>query len=70
MFLSVELIFEALSQCSSLHPDKDIANDDMDDAFISTGIDLLTSDDADDLALSDVGRPHSNFLNNNRYAPY
>jgi Regulator of volume decrease after cellular swelling len=60
--LSVEPIFDALSQCSSLHADKTDPNDD--------GSELDFPVDGDDLELSDAGRVRSDSLNHNRYAPY
>jgi chloride channel, nucleotide-sensitive, 1A len=67
----VELIFEALSICASLHPDKDTGSDDGegDDAFIdSSTFETFTGDEGEEL--SEVGRVRSDFLNDNRYAPY
>jgi len=56
---SLEPIFEALSQCAALHPDKATSVDeDMDDAFIDAegygGFEVFTGDQ--DQELSEVGR--------------
>jgi nucleotide-sensitive chloride channel 1A len=68
----VEPIFEALSHCATLHPDKSTNdNEDMDEAFVDadeTGFDTFTGDESQEL--SEVGRVRSNFLNDNRYTPY
>ena len=70
----VEPIFEALSLCASLHPDPTDGDemDDDDDAFIDAGENspFETFDGTDSEELSEVGRVRSDFLNNNRYAPY
>ncbi|KAJ7284619.1 regulator of volume decrease after cellular swelling-domain-containing protein [Mycena rebaudengoi] len=69
---SLEPIFEALSRCASLHPDKATLSDDEDmDAFIdadSGGFEIFTGGEAQEL--SEVGRVRSDFINDNRYAPY
>ncbi|KAJ7746613.1 regulator of volume decrease after cellular swelling-domain-containing protein [Mycena metata] len=69
---SLEPIFEALSRCAALHPDKATASDEEDmDAFIdpdSGGFEVFTGDE--DQELSEVGRVRSDFINDNRYAPY
>lgn len=74
MNCSVESIFEALSLCASLHPDP-AGEDDMDDdddAFIdadeNSPFEIFNGTDGEEL--SEVGRVRSNFLNDNRYAPY
>lgn len=68
----MEPIFEALSRCAALHPDKATASDDEDmDAFIdpdSGGFEVFTGDEEQEL--SEVGRVRSDFINDNRYAPY
>ena len=67
----MEPIFEALSQCASLHPDPRTEEDDLDDAFIDingTTFDTFTGDENEEL--SEVGRVRSDFINDNRYAPY
>lgn len=67
----MEPIFEALSICAAFHPDKGSVSDDGegDDAFIDAStFDTFTGDEGEEL--SEVGRVRSNFLNNNRYAPY
>ena len=66
----VDAIFEALSYCASLHPDP-ADEDDMgdDDAFIdSSAFETFNGDEGQEL--SEVGRVRSNFINDNRYAPY
>ncbi|KAJ7116350.1 regulator of volume decrease after cellular swelling-domain-containing protein [Mycena epipterygia] len=69
---SLEPIFEALSRCAALHPDKATPSDDEEmDAFIdadSGGFEVFTGDG--DQELSEVGRVRSDFINDNRYAPY
>lgn len=68
----MEPIFEALSQCASLHPDPhNDDEDDLDDAFIDVNgatFDTFTGDG--DEELSEVGRVRSDFINDNRFAPY
>lgn len=69
----MESIFEALSVCASLHPDP-ADEDDMDDdndAFIDADDSVFeTFNGTEGEELSEVGRVRSNFLNDNRYAPY
>ena len=68
---SVEPIFEALSHCASLHPDPHGEEDDLDDAFLDvngTSFDTFTGDENEEL--SEVGRVRSDFINDNRFAPY
>ena len=68
----MDAIFEALSQCASLHPDKFSDDDeDMDgDAFMdgSSPFEVFTGDG--DEELSEVGKVRSDFVNNNRFTPY
>lgn len=69
----MESIFEALSYCAALHPDHgtEEQDDDDDDAFIdpsNTNFDTFSGDEGEEL--SEVGRVRSDFLNNNRFAPY
>jgi nucleotide-sensitive chloride channel 1A len=67
----VESIFDALSVCAALHPDKDSGSDDgaADDAFIDAStFETFTGDEGEEL--SEVGRVRSDFLNDNRYTPY
>ena len=67
----MESIFEALSQCASLHPDPLGEEDDLDDAFLDvngTTFETFTGDENEEL--SEVGRVRSDFINNNRFAPY
>lgn len=67
----MEPIFEALSHCASLHPDNDGEEDELDDAFIDpSAADFETFNGNEDEELSEVGRVRSDFLNNNRFAPY
>jgi len=66
----VESIFEALSYCAALHPDHGAEEQD-DDAFIDPSTtNFETFNGNEDEELSEVGRVRSNFLNNNRFAPY
>ncbi|KAF9453482.1 hypothetical protein P691DRAFT_658575 [Macrolepiota fuliginosa MF-IS2] len=68
---SLESIFEALSYCASLHPDEDAEgeDDEFDSAFVDPGtFETFNGDESEEL--SEVGRVRSDFLNNNRYAPY
>ena len=70
---TVENIFEALSICASLHPDPADADDmdEDDDAFIDADPSTFETFNGDaGEELSEVGRVRSNFLNDNRYAPY
>ena len=70
----VEPIFEALSVCAALHPDPaDEMDDNIDDeAFIDANEDspfeVFTGSDGEEL--SEVGRVRSDFINDNRFAPY
>ena len=66
----MESIFEALSICAALHPDKDSGLDEEgDNAFVdSSTFETFTGDE--DEELSEVGRVRSDFLNDHRYAPY
>ena len=70
----MESIFEALSLCASLHPDPadaDDMDDDDDDAFIDVDESQFeTFNGTEGEELSEVGRVRSDFLNDNRYAPY
>lgn len=71
MLVLVESIFEALSICASLHPDP-AGDDDMDeddDTFIDESAFETFNGNAEE-ELSEVGRVRSNFMNDNRYAPY
>ncbi|THH27390.1 hypothetical protein EUX98_g6799 [Antrodiella citrinella] len=68
---SLDTIFEALSYCASLHPDPAGVDDmdDDDDAFIdASAFETFNGDEAQEL--SEVGRVRSNFINDNRFAPY
>ncbi|KAI0346198.1 hypothetical protein BDW22DRAFT_1388162 [Trametopsis cervina] len=72
---ALEPIFESLSICAALHPDPADEDDmdDEDDAFIdgtdeNTPFETFTGADGEEL--SDVGRVRSNFINDNRFAPY
>jgi nucleotide-sensitive chloride channel 1A len=64
----VEIIFEALSQCASLHPDPE-EEDGGGDAFLDESA-FETFDGSEDQELSEVGRVRSNLTNDNRYMPY
>ena len=67
----MDTIFEALSLCASLHPDPAGDADDFDDAFLDADESnfQVFHGDADE-ELSEVGRVRSDFVNNNRFAPY
>ena len=68
IFFTVEKIFECLSLCAALHPDLDNESDE-DDAFIdSSNFEAFTGDEEQEL--SEVGRVRSDFVNDNRFAPY
>ena len=70
-FFQVEPIFEALSHCASLHPDPHSEEDDLDDAFLDVnGTTFETFNGDENEELSEVGRVRSDFINNNRFAPY
>lgn len=66
----MELIFEAMSLCASLHPDPNVSDDDdLDEAFMDeSAFETFTGEEGDEL--SEVGRVRSDFVNNSRYAPY
>jgi nucleotide-sensitive chloride channel 1A len=73
----VEPMFEALSICAALHPDRNTegegmeGDEDDDDAFVdvgSGGFETFTGAPGEEL--SEVGRVRSNFVNDNRFAPY
>ena len=67
---SVELIFEAMSLCASLHPDPNVSeDDDLDDALVDeSAFETFMGEEGEEL--SEVGRVRSDFVNNSRYAPY
>jgi chloride channel, nucleotide-sensitive, 1A len=67
---SVELIFEAMSLCASLHPDPNVSeDDDLDEAFVDeSAFETFTGEEGEEL--SEVGRVRSDFVSNSRYAPY
>ena len=64
----MDAIFEALSQCASLHPDADTL-DEVDDAFID-GSNFEVFNGEEEQELSEVGRVRSDFINDSRFAPY
>lgn len=67
----MEAIFEALSSCASLHPDNEVEENEFDDdAFIDADTNFEVFNGDEDEELSEVGRVRSNFINDNRYAPY
>lgn len=69
----MEPIFEALSFCAALHPDPNapLLDEDLDDAVIDGGLDGQgDADGGEDDELDEVGRVRSNFVNDNRFAPY
>lgn len=63
----VETIFEALSQCASLHPDPEEGEDE--EAFLDPST-FETFNGSEEQELSEVGRVRSNLINDNRYVPY
>lgn len=65
----VEPIFESMSGCAALHPDPEEKFDGSDDAFVDTSNFEVFEGDADQ-ELSEVGRVRSDFVTDNRYAPY
>ncbi|KAF8340012.1 regulator of volume decrease after cellular swelling-domain-containing protein [Cantharellus anzutake] len=74
---TVTTVFEALSHCSSLHPDPNSEGEgyeyddtEEDDAvYVNTGDHrAFTGEDGEEL--SEAGRVRSNFANNNRFTPY
>lgn len=70
-FYLVEPIFEALSHCASLHPGDDVEDDnEFDEAFIDSNTNFEVFNGTGDEELSEVGRVRSDFLNDNRFAPY
>jgi nucleotide-sensitive chloride channel 1A len=67
----VEPIFEELSHCASLHPDPHGEEDELDDTIFDvndTTFDTFTGDENEEF--SEVGRVRSDFINDNRFAPY
>ena len=72
----MESIFEALSACAALHPDELDTDDDMgedmdDDAFVDADVEAFQPVTGEgDQELSESGRVRSDFVNNNRFAPY
>ncbi|KAF9048550.1 regulator of volume decrease after cellular swelling-domain-containing protein [Panaeolus papilionaceus] len=68
---ALEPIFEAMSHCAALHPDpSDDEEDGLDDAFIDTSGNFEVFNGNDDEELSEVGKVRSDFINDNRFAPY
>ncbi|KAF8558101.1 hypothetical protein OG21DRAFT_1285957 [Imleria badia] len=68
--VSLEPIFEAMSFCASLHPDPNLSEDDEFDGDNVSDTHFETLDGEEGEELSEVGRVRSDFVNNNRYAPY
>jgi nucleotide-sensitive chloride channel 1A len=62
------MIFEALSQCASLHPDPEEEDGEV-DAFLDESA-FETFNGSEDQELSEVGRVRSNLTNDTRYMPY
>jgi nucleotide-sensitive chloride channel 1A len=62
------MIFEALSQCASLHPDPE-EEDGGGDAFLDESA-FETFSGTEDQELSEVGRVRSNLTTDSRYMPY
>ncbi|KAF8907369.1 regulator of volume decrease after cellular swelling-domain-containing protein, partial [Gymnopilus junonius] len=68
---SLEAIFEALSQCASLHPDPQDDEDDLDDAFVDVnGSTFETFSGDEDQELSEVGRAALAHLESIIYDPH
>lgn len=68
--IAVEPIFEAMSLCASLHPDPNLSEEEeFDGDFVSDDHFETLAGDGDE-ELSEVGRVRSDFVNDNRYAPY
>ncbi|THV02831.1 hypothetical protein K435DRAFT_827348 [Dendrothele bispora CBS 962.96] len=71
---ALEPIFESLSYCASLHPDppsSEYDDDDDEDQFADAGTNGFdTFEGSEQEELSAVGRVRSDFVNDNRYAPY
>ena len=67
-FGAVEVIFDALSRCASLHPDPEILDEE--EAFVSSDVDFDVFDGDEEQELSEVGRVRSDFVSNSRFAPY
>lgn len=63
-------IFEALSQCASLHPDDHESDDEGDALFETDGANFEVFNGDEEQELSEVGRVRSDFVNNTRFAPY
>lgn len=71
VIFEVEPIFEALSVCASLHPDPvSLSDEEDDDAFIDADAFESYNPESEEQELSEVGRVRSDFINDNRYAPY
>lgn len=82
--LTVEPIFEALSQCAALHPDPDqsddelgvgmgMGGDDDDDAFVDADVEAVQAiahTVGDEPELSEAGRVRSDFASDSRFRPY
>jgi chloride channel, nucleotide-sensitive, 1A len=68
----VEPIFEALSLCAALHPDPNapVLDEDLDDAVVDGGLDGQVDAAGGDDEPDEVGRVRSDFVNDNRFAPY
>jgi len=58
-----------MSGCAALHPDPEDEVGGDDDAFVDTS-DFEVFNGDPDQELSQVGRVRSDFVNDNRYAPY
>lgn len=59
-----------MSLCASLHPDPNLSEEDeLDGDFVSdSAFETLTGEGEEEL--SEVGRVRSDFVSDNRYAPY
>ncbi|KAM6504302.1 Regulator of volume decrease after cellular swelling domain containing protein [Amanita muscaria] len=64
---ALEALFEALSQCASLHPDRD-ESDEEDPLVDPNNFEIFDGNEEEEL--SEIGRVRSDFTNSNRFAPY
>ena len=68
--LAVELIFEAMCLCASLHPDPNLSEEDEPDGIFVSDTHFETLAGEGEEELSEAGRVRSDFVNSSRYAPY
>lgn len=64
----VEVIFDALSRCASLHPDPEVLDEE--EAIVGSDVNFDVFDGDEEQELSEVGRVRSDFVNDSRFAPY